>query len=216
MLSEIGRILKLDDLSAKIPHFVTSMNNTFHTGIFEDDTPHYDDIKINATSLFVPGLLPSNHDFLLDSFHPVEIKRIMDLLHTNSSLLPSALLPALHAQDFNTLLQFLVSTISQSHKEIFEPYFLPPSTQFELFVSGHPPVVQIRSSQVIKLDPLSHINIVLDLQILNRSTHIALHPHYTGGDIFLCSLSSTSVTAKHEFEAIFTTIIICLNTTSTD
>ena len=134
VLSEIGRILKLDDLSAKIPHFVTSMNNTFHTGIFEDDTPHYDDININATSLFVPGLLPSDHDFLLDSFHPVEIKRIMDLLHTKSSLLPSALLPVLYAQDFNTLLHFLLSTISQGHKELFVPYFLPPSTQFQLFV----------------------------------------------------------------------------------
>ena len=148
VLSEIGRILKLDDLSAKIPHFVTSMNNTFHTGIFEDDTPHYDDIKINATSSSVPDLLPSNHDSLLDSLDPVEIKRVLNLLHNNSSLIPSALLPALHAQDFNTLLQFLLSTISKGHKEIFMPYFLPPSTQFQLFVSGHPPVVQIRSNQI--------------------------------------------------------------------
>ena len=153
-------------------------------------------MKINATSsLFVPDNLPSNHDFLVGSFQPSEIKRIMSLLQGNTSLLPHDLLPALHAQDFNTLISFLLSNITKSHKTIFLPFFLPPATMFQLFVSGSPPVVQIRTNKILKLEPLSHLNIVLDLQILNRSTHLVFHPNYKGGEIFLSSLFSTSVTS---------------------
>ena len=70
-------------------------------------------------------------------------------------------------------------------------------------MTGHSPVVQIRSNQVIKLDPMTHLDIVLDLQVLNRSTHLVLHPNYKGGEIFLSSIFSTSVTAKHEFRQVF-------------
>ena len=51
---------------------------------------------------------------------------------------------------------------------------------------------------------MSHLNIVLDLQILNRSTHLVFHPNYKGGEISLSSLFSTSVTSKHEFRNVFT------------
>ena len=44
---------------------------------------------------------------------------------------------------------------------------------------------------------------MLDLQVLNRSTHLVLHPNYKGGEIFLSSIFSTSVTAKHEFRQVF-------------
>ena len=124
-------------------------------------------------------------------------------MHTNSSLLPTSLLPALEAQDFDGIIQFLLSTISTGHKEIFLPFYLPPETQFELHVSGNPPLVQIKSTQAIHVEPMSHLDIILNLQILNRSTHLAMHPQYKGGDIFLSSLYSTSVVAKHEFKQAF-------------
>ena len=44
---------------------------------------------------------------------------------------------------------------------------------------------------------------MLDLQVLNRSTHLVLHPNYKGGEIFLSSIFSTSVTVKHEFRQVF-------------
>ena len=94
-----------------------------------------------------------------------------------------------------------MSNITKSHKTIFLPFFLPPATMFQLFVSGSPPVVQIRTNKILKLEPLSHLDIVLDMQILNRSTHLVFH--YKGGEIFLSSLFSTSVTSKHEFRNIF-------------
>ena len=50
---------------------------------------------------------------------------------------------------------------------------------------------------------MTHLDIVLDLQVLNRSTHLVLHPNYKGGEIFLSSIFSTSVTAKHEFRQVF-------------
>ena len=124
-------------------------------------------------------------------------------MHSNSSLLPPSLLPALDAQDFDGLIQFLLSSISTGHKEIFLPFYFPPETQFELHVTGNPPIVQIKSKQVIKIEPMTHLDLLLDLQVLNRSTHLVLHPQYKGGDIFLSSLFSTSVMAKHEFKQAF-------------
>jgi hypothetical protein len=41
------------------------------------------------------------------------------------------------------------------------------------------------------------------VQVLNRSTHLVLHTQYKVGDIFLSSLFSTSVMAKHEFKQAF-------------
>ena len=77
------------------------------------------EIAAHATKLSSAPALPSNHRFLLDSFQPDEIKKVLNLLHTNSSLLPPSLLPVLNAQDFDGLIQFLLSSISTGHKEIF-------------------------------------------------------------------------------------------------
>ena len=86
---------------------------------------------------------------------------------------------------------------------MFLPYFLPAASMFDLFVSGNPPVPQLRTNEVVKLKPLSHLNVSLDMQILNRSTHLVLHPNYKKGKIYLNSLFSTSVTSKHCFEELF-------------
>ena len=40
ILAEIARILRLDDLSAKVPHFVPGMNMSFHTSILQENAPH--------------------------------------------------------------------------------------------------------------------------------------------------------------------------------
>ena len=105
--------------------------------------PLHCEITSNATKVSSSQDLPSNHRFLVDSFQPDEIKKVLSLLHSNSSLLPSSLLPALEAHDFDGIIQFLLSAISTGHKEIFLPFYLPPETQFKLHVSENPLSVQI-------------------------------------------------------------------------
>ena len=86
---------------------------------------------------------------------------------------------------------------------MFLPYFLPAASIFHLFVSGNPPVTRLRTNQVIKLEPLTHLSVSLELQILNRSTHLELHPTYEKGEVYLNSPFSTSVTSKHCVESLF-------------
>ena len=273
VLGEIARILKLDDLSTKVPHFVTAMNMSAHkTDLaqlcskkaslprhlvnssenslayssvnslainsvndlahetasqlhidpeyqiycrensplnltaypsMENTYPVYCEITNNATKLTTSQDLPPNHRFLVDSFRPDEIQKVMNLLQSNSSLLPPSLLPALKAHDFDSLVQYLLSAISTEQKQLFMPFHLPENTHFKLHVSRDPLTVQLRSTKEIHVDPMSHLNIDLNLQMLSRSTHLAMHPQYKGGDIFLASLYSTSVTAKHQFETVF-------------
>ena len=127
----------------------------------------------------------------------------MQLLQNHESLLPPVLKPALPAQDFKTIFSFLLSEIKKSDKSMFIPYFLPAASKFHLFVSGNPPVAQLRTNQVIKLEPLSHLSVTLDMHILNRSTHLVLHPNYKKGKVYFNSKFNTSVTSKHCFETLF-------------
>ena len=111
--------------------------------------------------------IPDNHTFLINSFSVPEIKKILNLLQTHSTLFPSHLQSALHSKDFDSVLKFLMSEISTGYKEIFIPYYLPASSKFKLEVSRDPLSVQILSNQEIVVPALEHIEIQLNLQILN-------------------------------------------------
>ena len=149
-----------------------------------------------------PAPLPSNHDFLIASFTPREISRVMQLLQSHEGLLLQTLQLALQAQDFKSIFSYLISEIKENTKSLFLPYYLPTDSMFTLYVSGNPPVTQLRTNQALKLEPLSHLSIQLGLQILNRSTHLELHSNNGNGDMYINSPYSTSVTSKHCFESL--------------
>ena len=192
LLAVISRIMKLDDLSNKIPHHITTADTIFHNILVASDG--------SSTPI---SYLPSNHDFLIASFTPREISRVMQLLQSHEGLLLQTLQLALQAQDFQSIFSYLISEIKKNTKSLFLPYYLPTDSMFTLYVTGNPPVTQLRTNQALKLEPLFHLSIQLGLQILNRSTHLELHSNYEKGDMYISSPYRTSVTSKHCFESLF-------------
>ena len=146
--------------------------------------------------------IPTNHKFLLGSFSTQELMKVSSLLQTHSNLFPQHLQSALQSNNFNAIIKFLLSEISESHRELFLPYYLPPSSQFRLQVNSHPLRIQLISTQEISIDGLKHIELPLNLQVLNRSTHLVLSASHKKPDMYFSPLYSTSVTARHEFETI--------------
>ena len=141
---------------------------------------------------------------MIASFTPREISQVMKLLQTHQCLLPQHLqLDLNNTQDYGKIISYLISDIEESTKSLFLPFYLPGDSMFTLSVSVSPPVTQLRTNQVVKLEPLSHLSIKLGLQILNRSTYLELHSNNENGDMYIHSPSSTTVTSKHCFESLF-------------
>ena len=183
ILAEISRILKMDYLSQRNPHNTTPVYTMFHNvltaPLLYSDDPSSNG-KFVTTHSSSPGVssapLPSNNDFLIASFTPREISQVMKLLQTHKCLLPKHLkLDLNNKQDYGKILSYSISKISSSTKYLFLPYYLPGASMFTLIITGSPPVPQLRTNQAIKLEPLSHISIQLNLQILSRSTYLQLH-----------------------------------------
>ena len=79
ILAEISRILKMDDLSKKIPHNTTQVDTTFHNVLTApllcSDYPSSNGkfVTIHSSSTGVSSApLPSNNDFLIASFTPAK------------------------------------------------------------------------------------------------------------------------------------------------
>ena len=104
---------------------------------------------------------PSNHNFLVNSFTTQEIRRILDMLLAHSDALPTELQYALKNNDFDKIVHFLMSAIKTGHKEIFLPYYLPPTSLVELQVCHDPLSVQLMSKYGISIPSLEHAEIHL-------------------------------------------------------
>ena len=89
LLEEINKILKMDDLSNRIPHHTTQVDIVFHNILTAPDVSFSNTKFVTAhSSSTPPAPLPSNNDFLISSFTPREISQVMKLLQNHKSLLP--------------------------------------------------------------------------------------------------------------------------------
>ena len=79
---------------------------------------------------------------------------------------------------------------------------MPQKSQVRIKTSDDCQVTLI-TRNFIDVPSSSHIYLDLELQILCRSTFLQLSPIMKDGALFIQKLSSTSVTAKHEFKSVF-------------
>ena len=223
-MSEIAKIIELDDLSSRTSHYITEAP-LHHTAVSCPSLPTVEYIPASSSldhrENHAPGgarssmenfdvigcsadiqKLPDNHEALLATFPPSEQLKVIELLKLHSDYLSYDLLTAMDTDDFDKILRALLSSLSTYSKYLFLPYYLPEKSQVRIKTSDDCHVTLITRS-FIDVPSSSHIYLDLDLQILSRSTFLQLNPIMKDGALFIQKLSSTSVTAKHEFKSVF-------------
>jgi hypothetical protein len=224
-MSEIARIIDLDNLSTRSSHFITEAP-LHHTMVSNPSLPaashisssHSMDYSRNRalacardsesdyheTKICSAGIqrLPTNHRAHLATFTANEQLKVIKLLRSHSDYLSYDLLTALDENNFNKIIRALLTTLTTYSKYMILPFHLPDGSQLRLKTSTDCQVTLI-TPKPIDIPSLSNIYLDLELQILSRSTFLQLSPIVKNSELFIQKLSSCSVTAKHQFKSIY-------------